>query len=427
MLPIRVAPMWEEIQANRRRSAWLLGFLFLLFSLLGFVVAEAVMPGSGLFGLGLAVLVWSLLLAANAAAGENILLASAGASRVEKEHAPQLWNVVEEMMIASGMTRMPALYIIDSSVPNAFAVGLRPERAAVAVTSGLLARLNRDELQGVIAHELAHIENRDTLFMTLAGVTLGALVMLSDFYLRHIRFTAPRTRRAGREAAGAAALMLVLAVVFAILGPLLARLLYFACSRKREYLADACAARSTRYPEGLASALSVISSSQSREHLPVNRTLAPMYVVNPLHAVGGRGSWFSTHPPTASRIKVLLGMAGDPSFGSYERSFRQQHGNRTIIGNRTLLADREANQTGRHDEEERDATKAWRDSKEILHRLNGYFVIPCMCGARLKIPPEFTGDHLQCPHCRKEHVVDRDFAEAAKTLRDANDGVRGGQ
>ena len=417
--------MWEEIQANRRRSAWLLVVLFFLFVLLGLVIAEAVVPGSGLFGLGAAIVVWSLLLLANAAAGENILLASAGASRVEKEHAPQLWNVVEEMMIASGMARMPALYIIDSSVPNAFAVGLRPERAAVAVTSGLLARLNRDELQGVIAHELAHIENRDTQFMTVAGVTLGAVIMLSDFYLRHIRFTAPRTRRGGRNEAGAAALMLVLALVFAILGPLLAQLLYFACSRKREYLADACAARSTRYPEGLASALSVISSSQNREHLPVNRTLAPMYVVNPLHAAGGSGSWFSTHPPTASRIKVLLGMSGDSSLGSYERSFRQLNGNRGVIGSRSLRADLEQGRQIPHEEKERDPTKAWRDSKEILHRLNGYFVIPCLCGARLKIPPEFTGDYLQCPHCRKEHPVDRDFADAAKTLRDADDIARG--
>lgn len=409
--------MWEAIAANRRRSAWLLLFLLALLCSMGFAISEALAPGSGLAGLTVAAVLWAVLLLASLGGGEQILLASAGASRIDKSHAPQLFNVVEEMQIASGLPVMPAIYIIDSPVPNAFAVGLKPERSAVAVTSGLLAKLKRDELQGVIAHELAHVENRDTLFLTLAGVTLGAVVMLSDFYLRHIRFTAPRTRNSGKEEGAAVAVLMLLALLLAIVGPLLAQLLYFACSRKREYLADACSARSTRYPEGLASALSTITASQDRQHLPVNRTLAPMYIVNPLAAAGSEHNLFSTHPPTASRIQVLLGMAGEYSLQAYDRVFRQQHRNRGILGRQSLSAEAPPVPAGAAGEkEEKDPKTAWRDSKEILHRLNGYFVLPCDCGARLKIPPEFTANELSCPHCRRRHPVDRDFAEAAQAL-----------
>jgi heat shock protein HtpX len=198
-------------------------------------------------------------------------------------------------------------------VPNAFAVGLKPERACVAVTTGLLERLSRDELQGVIAHELGHISNRDTLFMTLAGVTLGAIVLLADMGMRMMFWGGGGRRRSssssGKNGGAAMAILMIAALVLAILAPLIARLLYFACSRQREYLADASSAQYTRLPSALASALQKISTQQEAKKIPVNRVVSPMYIINPL-AAAGSASVFGTHPPTQERIKRLLEMQG---------------------------------------------------------------------------------------------------------------------
>ena len=238
--------------------------------------------------------------------------------------------------------------------------------------------------------------------------------MIADFYLRHMRYTAPRTR--DREENQGAGLMMVVALLLAVLAPLLARLLYFACSRKREYLADACSARATRYPEGLARALEKIAGDQNKVDLPVNRTLAAMYIVNPLANSGGR-SWFSTHPPTKSRISVLAGMAGESSLKAYNTVFRHQNRDRGIIGAQSL------NEEVQHtvsplehgENKEMSPQKSWREAKEILHRINGFTVLSCLCGARLKLPPDFE-DEVTCPHCRRQHTTNNDFAEVATTL-----------
>lgn len=396
--------MWEVIESNRKKSIGLIVLMLLLFLAMGTAIGISVAPDWPWLGMASAVVLWLVMLAIQFTAGESILLRSAGAHKVEKPDAPQLYNIVEEMKIANGMTTMPDVYIIDSRIPNAFAVGRKPERAAVAVTSGLLARLNRDEVQGVIGHELAHIQNRDTQFMTLAGVTLGALIMIADFYLHHMRYTAPRTR--DRDENRGAALMMVVALLLAVLTPLLARLLYFACSRKREYLADACSARATRYPEGLARALEKIAGDQNKVELPVNRTLAAMYIVNPLAAHGGGWSWFSTHPPTKNRIGVLAGMAGEFSLKAYDTVFRHQHRDRGIIGARSLNEEVQHTVPQFEHGEDREVSpqKSWREAKEILHRINGFSVLSCLCGARLKLPPDFE-DEVTCPHCRRPHTT----------------------
>ena len=255
--------------------------------------------------------VWGVLLLVHLMGGESVLLASANAREVSHEDAPQLYNVVEEMRIAASLPAMPRVYIIDTPVPNAFAVGLKPERACVAITAGLLERLSRDELQGVVAHELGHIANRDTLFMTLAGVTLGAIVLLADFGMRML-FSGGGGRRLSsnnKNGGAAMAVLMVVAIVLAILAPLLARLLYFACSRQREYLADASDAQYTRLPSALANALRKSSTQQDPKQIPVNRVVAPMYAINPL-AAAGSASIFGTHPPTEERIRRLLEMQG---------------------------------------------------------------------------------------------------------------------
>ena len=304
--------MWEAIAANKQRSALLIVSLATLLALMGLAIGFLLggRPQSAYFGAFVGLCVWGVLLLVNAMGGESVLLASANAREVSHDDAPQLYNVVEEMRIAASLPALPRVFIIDTSVPNAFAVGLKPERACVAVTTGLLERLERDELQGVIAHELGHVANRDTLFMTLAGVTLGAIVLLADFGMRMLFWGGGRRRSSSSgKGGGAAALLMIAALVLAILAPLVARLLYFACSRQREYLADASAAQFTRYPAGLARALRKISQEQDPKQIPVNRVVAPMYAINPL-AAAGSASIFGTHPPTAERIRRLLEMQG---------------------------------------------------------------------------------------------------------------------
>ena len=304
--------MWEAIAANKQRSALLIASLATLLALMGLAIGFLLggRPQSAYFGAFVGLCVWGVLLLVNAMGGESVLLASANAREVSHDDAPQLYNVVEEMRIAASLPALPRVFIIDTPVPNAFAVGLKPERACVAVTTGLLERLERDELQGVIAHELGHVANRDTLFMTLAGVTLGAIVLLADFGMRMLFWGGGRRRSSSSgKGGGGAAILMIAALVLAILAPLVARLLYFACSRQRDYLADASAAQYTRYPAGLANALRKIALQQDPKKIPVNRVVAPMYAINPL-AAAGSFSVFGTHPPTEERIRRLLEMQG---------------------------------------------------------------------------------------------------------------------
>ena len=325
--------MWEIIRANRRKSALLIGLLGSVLALLGGAIGYYFFPAEPMqgvfFGCLIALGIWMILLLTSMTSGEKVLLATAGARQISHDDAPQLYNIVEEMKIASGLPAVPKVYIMDSHVPNAFAVGLKPERAAVAVTSGLLSKLNRDELQGVIAHELGHIVNRDTLYMTMAGVTVGAVVIISDLFLRGLWFSGGGSRRRSSKEGGQLEIIIFVAtILLAILAPLLSQLLYLATSRKREYLADASAAQFTRYPEGLASALEKISDNQEKK-FSKSRTLAPMFIVNPMAAWEGSSGLFSTHPPTAERVRILRRMTKGSSLQAYETCVSQSLSGRT--------------------------------------------------------------------------------------------------
>jgi heat shock protein HtpX len=234
-------------------------------------------------------------------AGGRIVLAASRAQEVTHDEAPQLFNVVEEMAIAGGLP-MPKVYIIKDSAPNAFATGRDPEHASVAVTSGLLEKLNRDELQGVIAHEMSHVGNFDIRYAMLVGILVGTTVLISDFFLRSLWFGGGRRREGGGQAQ---IIMIIVAVVLAILAPIFARLLQLSISRQREYLADASAVRLTRNPKGLADALQKISGD--REVLEAaNRATAHLYIVNPVKGFEKRAKGlFSTHPPIQERIQIL--------------------------------------------------------------------------------------------------------------------------
>ncbi|HEM49124.1 MAG TPA: peptidase M28, partial [Caldithrix sp.] len=370
-------------------------------------------PEDGIFvGVLVAMIVWIIMLAVSFSSGDRILLATAGAREIKHDDAPQLYNIVEEMKIASGLPKMPRVFIIDNSVPNAFAVGIKPDRAAVAVTTGLMSRLNRDELQGVIAHEIAHISNRDTYFMTLAGVTVGAVIILADLFIRGMFYSSlSRGRRSSRDSGQLQLIIMVISIIVAILAPILTQLLYFACSRQREYLADAGSAQFTRYPAGLASALEKISQNQS-ENFTKSRTLAPMYIVNPLAATGKSNNLFSTHPSTEDRIRILRGMTSGSSLKAYEKAYQGIHGGSGILGKSTLQDSKDQGirsaQTDKHE-----AKKSMRDVKDILHKAAGYGLLTCSCGVKMKIPKETDYSKVKCPRCGTVHGVPMEFLSAA--------------
>jgi len=395
--------MWEQIRANRRKSFVLVVFMAGLLVALGYAIGFAVVgrPEGAVGGAGVALVIWFALCLTAFAGGDGIMLATAGARRIEKSDLPRLFNVVEEMSIAAGLPKPPEIYLIDSNSPNAFAVG-SPQRSAVAVTTGLLSRLNRDELQGVIAHEIGHISNLDCRFIVLAGVVVGAIVLISDLFLRglrHSRFGG----RSSRDGAQAQAIFFVVAIVLAILAPIFARLLYFACSRKREYLADASSARFTRYPEGLASALEKISTAASGAS-DVNRVVAPMYIVNPLQ---GRSTFslLSTHPATNDRIRILRSMAGGASYADYEKAFRAAEPGGALLGASALANPAEVAVRPPSTENEPLLADRRREAMDAIHRLNRYRFAQCACGTRMKIPPVYQESEITCPSCGKPVAI----------------------
>ncbi len=232
-----------------------------------------------------------------------MVLGISHAQLVDKKENPYLANVVEGLAIAAGVPT-PKTYIIEDSAPNAFATGRNPENSAIAVTTGLLDKLNRLELEGVIAHEMSHIKNYDIRYATLVVVLVGTVALLSDWMRRSFFF---RGRR-GRKGGAGGGMIILIALLLAILAPIVAQLIRLAISRQREYLADANGALLTRYPEGLASALEKIS--KDKEPLEAaNKATAHLYIVNPLLEHRGKlNDLFSTHPPAEERIRRLRAM-----------------------------------------------------------------------------------------------------------------------
>jgi heat shock protein HtpX len=237
-------------------------------------------------------------------AGSSTLLAISDAKPMEKQDDPQLFNVVEEMAIAAGVPT-PKIYLINDTAPNAFATGRDPQHAVVAITVGLRTKLTRDELQGVIAHEMSHIRNFDIRFAMLMAVMVGVIALLADFFLRYTWWGGGRrsSRSSERSGGGGAALIiLVVALILSIIAPIIAKIIELAVSRQREYLADASGVELTRNPDGLASALQKISDD--KEVLEVaNRATQHLYIVNPIKPFEERAKLlFSTHPPIKDRI-----------------------------------------------------------------------------------------------------------------------------
>ena len=404
--------MWEQIRANRIRSITLVIVLGAVLLLLGWFIGLA-FASNGIAGLIIALIVWGFMNLIAYFQGDSILLGVAGAKKIQPSDHPRLYNVVEEMKIASGLEKMPDIYIIDDPALNAFATGRDVNHACVAITSGLLQKLNRDELEGVIGHEISHIKNRDVLLMTMCSVLLGTIVILSYYASRVMIFggmAGGNRRSSSRSSGGGGAIIIIFALVLMILAPIFAQLIYFAISRKREYLADASSALYTRYPEGLASALEKLAQS-STPVKSANQATAPMYIVNPFRNKNMNISdWTSTHPPIQERIRILRAMAGGASYVNYDQAFRQVKNTQSsvisdktaaavgVVGLRAAVAEGPVESSPLDDKVTRT-----REVNDMMYRMNDYETITCECGAKLKVPPSMQGTMIKCPRCGRPH------------------------
>lgn len=305
---------YQQIAQNKRRSWFLMFALGAILVLLGAVIGYAITGSTaGAGGAVVVALVISVLLSAGAwFGGDSLVLAASQAKQVGPADAPQLMNVVQELSLAAGVP-MPRVFIIDDSAPNAFATGRDPAHASVAVTTGLLDKLDREELQGVLGHEMSHVRNYDIRFALLVGVLVGSIALLADMFLRFTMFGGARRSRSSNDSGGGVqAILMVVALVLAVLAPFFARMVQMAVSRQREYLADASSVELTRNPIGLERALAAISADT--EPLEVaNRATQHLYIVNPIKKLDDRsGSLFSTHPPIRDRIDRLRALSGEP-------------------------------------------------------------------------------------------------------------------
>jgi heat shock protein HtpX len=403
--------MWELIQANKRKSIIIFIGMGILLILIGFVFGNFYAgENGGIFGVLFALILFGFLSTISYFAGSKILLAVSGAKLVTEDVHPQLYNVVEEMRIAANLPNTPKVYIIADSAPNAFATGIKPENSAIAVTAGMLGTLNRDELQGVVAHEMSHIMNRDVLLMTFAGIMLGAITLMAEVFTRSLWFGGGSRYRSKSSDKGGQGqiIILVLAIALAILGPIMAQLLYFAISRKREYLADASAVRLTRYPEGLASALEKISGSKL-DLKTANKVTAPMFIVNPLKKKGMQiSNLSSTHPPITERIKILRFMNQGVNYSNYQLAYTQTKGKQSSVMPQSALVDAAVIPLRSSSISQPSSglnKQSKRDVGDLMMKLNDFTFISCTCGVKLKIPPDYKDTNISCPKCGRIHSL----------------------
>ena len=305
-----------EAQTTNKRKSLMIVLLFLSFVFVaiyflgqGMAVNLGYQPG-GLSTVGLALIISGLISFGSYYYSDKIVLTISGAKKADRRRDFNFYTVAENLSLACGLPK-PSLYVINDSAPNAFATGRNPQKAIVCVTSGLLDKLSRSELEGVIAHELSHIKNYDMLLMSLVAVMVGSLALLGDWFLR-VRWLASRHNDSDNREGQFAVIFMLVGLIFALLSPLIARLIQLAISRRREFMADAGSVLITKQPSGLISALEKIATD--KEILEAaNKATAHLYIINPfkkrgMGVIGRFAGLFNTHPPTAERIKTLRQM-----------------------------------------------------------------------------------------------------------------------
>ena len=299
---------WDHVSGNIFKT-YLIMFFFSLFTIgVIYVIAQGFGYGEtgGLGIVGFALIMAGIMNFASYYWSDKIVLGISGAKELKHDQNKEIYHLVENLCIAAGLPT-PKIYIIEDTAPNAFATGRDPKHSAIALTSGIIQKLSKQELEGVIAHELSHVGNRDTLLMSVVSILVGTIALLADFFMRSMFFGGHNDRESrGNQ------FMVIIAIVAAILAPIVAILIQLAISRKREFLADASSVLLTRYPGGLASALQKISAD--REPLEAaKRGTAHLYIVNPLKGKDAK-QWlaglFNTHPPIEARLKALREMEG---------------------------------------------------------------------------------------------------------------------
>jgi Zn-dependent protease with chaperone function len=301
--------------ANRRNSILLVIVVMAVLAALGFTIGYGTTGYvEGAYGVTTFAIVIAMLLSVGSYfGGDKLVLATSGAKEVDQKMAPQLMNVVQEMALAAGVP-MPKVYIIDDTAPNAFATGRDPQHASVAITTGLLEKLDREELQGVIGHELSHVRNFDIRFSLLVAVLVGSIALMADFFLRFTFWGGGRgSGNRDKGGGGLVVVVYLVAIVLAVLAPIIARFVQLAVSRQREYLADASSVELTRNPRGLERALAKIAGD--KEVLEVaNRATQHLYFTNPIKKFEKRSSsMFSTHPAIVDRINRLRQLSNEPA------------------------------------------------------------------------------------------------------------------
>lgn len=328
---------------------------------------------------------------------KNVFLKLSNARFALRAYYPKLFNIVQEMSIASGLSTMPEIYIIDEDSPNAFACGKDPQTASVVVTKGLLARLNRDELQAVVAHEISHIVNRDILYLLYTSCLLGCMVFISDFVIKFLRSCS------NRRSFNGGAIYIIPFVLISLVLVALSKIFYFCLSKKREYLADACAVQFTRNPMALANALKKIDEEQTY-FVNTNPITSAMFIVSPLN------NKEKTHPPIEKRIQILLRLSSC-NIAAYNNSYQKVLGKKSSIVSKKIIdkpsyskvipivATTLANQTVQ------DKIANHREAYDTMLKMENYIFIKCYCDTKLKVPKELKGQKIPCPHCKKMHLI----------------------
>lgn len=296
--------IYSQISANKAKT-WLIIVLFIVFvTTLIFIYGKA--SGYGLFYAGIGLIISGIIGFSSYYYSDKMILGMSGAKQIQKKDNPQLFRIVENLCIGAGI-QMPKIYTVGDSAINAFATGRDPKHSVVCVTTGILDRLNKVELEGVIAHELSHVRNYDIRLMSIVVILVGIVALLADFFMRSLWYGG---NRRDRGSSNAQSIFLFIGIILAVLSPVIATLIQLAVSRKREFLADASGALLTRYPEGLASALEKIAKDKETLEAANNAT-AHLYISNPFKSKTA-GHWFTnlfnTHPPIEERIKILRSM-----------------------------------------------------------------------------------------------------------------------